>query len=46
MQEKLKKGGQVLLSWDHNYVTKTFESGMIGSGPERPIIQLEKTDKE
>ena len=44
--KELKKGDRVLLSWDHNYVTKTFESGTKGSFPERPITKLKKTDKE
>jgi len=44
--KELKKGDRVLLSWDHNYVTKTFESGTTGSFPERSITKLEKMDKE
>jgi hypothetical protein len=44
--KELNKGDRVLLSWDHNYVTKKYESGTTGSFPERPITKLEKTDKE
>jgi hypothetical protein len=44
--KELKQGDQVLLSWDHNYVTKKYKTGTTGSFPERPITKLEKTDKE
>ncbi|KPK51167.1 MAG: hypothetical protein AMK72_00280 [Planctomycetes bacterium SM23_25] len=40
----LKKGDRVLLSWDHNYVTRTSKGGKT-SAPMRPITKLEKTDK-
>jgi hypothetical protein len=35
--ESLKKGDQVILSWNHDYVTKNGSSG-----PERPLTKLEK----
>ena len=37
----MQKGDYVLLSWYHDYVTKEGSSS-----PERPIIKLEKIDKE
>ena len=37
----LKKGDFVLLSWNHDYVTK---EGV--SSPERPIVKLEKVESE
>ena len=42
----LKKSDRVLLSWNHNYVTRTFENGTTGSFPERPITKLEKMEAE
>jgi len=35
----LKEGDRVLLSWDHNYVTRKGSSA-----PQRPITKLEKAD--
>jgi hypothetical protein len=38
----LKEGDQVLLSWNHNYVTRVFKGGGKSSSPQRPITKLEK----
>jgi hypothetical protein len=40
----LKKGDRVLLSWKHNYVTRTSD-GRSWSGPERPVTKLEKANR-
>ncbi|MFB3893023.1 MAG: hypothetical protein ACE15C_13480 [Phycisphaerae bacterium] len=42
----LKSGDLVLLSWRHDYVTKTWPGGGQGSGPERPVVKIEKVTKE
>ena len=38
----LKKGDKVLLSWKHEYVTRTSVGGASSSQPERPITKLER----
>ena len=40
----LTKGDRVLLSWNHNYVTRTYANGTSSSAPERPITKLQKGD--
>jgi len=42
----LKPDDRVLLSWQHNYVTRTDPAGGRTSRPERPITKLEKAAKE
>jgi hypothetical protein len=42
----LKPDDYVLLSWRHDYVTKFFEGGGSGSGPERPLAKLQKISKD
>lgn len=37
----LVEGQIVKLSWDHNYVTTTWEGGGSGKSPERPVTLLE-----
>ena len=39
--EGLQEGDRVLLSWNHNYVTRGGSSA-----PERPITKLRKVDDE
>jgi hypothetical protein len=41
----LKPDDYVILTWHHDYVTRT-EGGGSSSFPERPIIKLEKISKE
>ena len=38
----LKPGDRVLLSWNHDYVTRTWPSGGTSSAPDRPITKLER----
>jgi len=37
----LQVGQKVKLSWNHDYVTTTWEGGGSGKSPERPVTRLE-----
>jgi hypothetical protein len=41
---KLKKGDQVILNWNHNYVTTKYPDGTQSKGPARTIVKLVRKD--
>ncbi len=42
----LKPGEKVLLSWNHDYVHKTWPGGGKSNSPERPVTKLERAPAE